>query len=311
MSAPAEAAQTGAEWLVALNAARTAAGLAPIVDNRMLSDADARHAQYLVKTRGRFEVGAQMHDEDPSSAWYTAAGQAAGKTGDVIPPSHSSLSDSESIETWLKGPFHALPMLDPELRDAGFGRYCEAGWCAAVLSFGRGSSWSLNGTHGVDHPEHQRFTEISITPDAGAARVAYPEPIEFPGNGAIVKLARFTGGEWPNPLSACAGYSPPTGSIILVSLGRDFVPKIDDYSLSLDGRVMESCLVTADSYRSTDQTQVQAATGGLTLYAAALIVPREPLAPGHYRVALEEAGKLYQWGFTVAAPDGPAQSAAH
>jgi len=33
-----------------------------------------------------------------------------------------------------------------------------------------------------------------------------------------------------------------------------------------------------------------------------VIVPREPLAPGHYKVALKESDTLYQWSFTVAAP---------
>ncbi len=292
--------QTGPAWLAALNDARVSTGVARIVEDRMSSDADAQHARYLVKTHARFEMGAQMHDEDPSSQFYTAAGRAAGKTGDVIPPTHSSLSDGECIEIWLTAPFHALPMLDPELRDAGFGRYCEAGWCAAVLNFGRGSTWSLNGKQGVDHSEHPRFTETSIAPDAGAARVVYPQPLESPGSGAIVKFARFMGGEWPNPLSACAGYSPPTGSIILVSFGRDFVPKVDAYSVTLDDRAMESCLITADGYRSADQTQVKAATGGLTRYAAALIVPRAPLVAGKsYRVSVVSEGKSYSWSFKV------------
>ena len=73
----------------------------PIVDNKFLSDADESHARYLVKNHARFELGAKMHDEDQSNPWFTPTGQVAGRTGDVIPPSHSELTDDEAIEGWL------------------------------------------------------------------------------------------------------------------------------------------------------------------------------------------------------------------
>jgi len=42
---------------------------------------------------------------------------------------------------------------------------------------------------------------------------------------------------------------------------------------------------------------------------AAVILPREPLASERYKVAVKESGQLYEWGFTVAAPARPTQSA--
>jgi hypothetical protein len=290
------------QWLLRINEARRASGVPPIVDSQFLSDADAKHARYLVKNHARFALGAKMHDEDKGNPWYTPTGQAAGMTGDVIPPSHSELTDDEAIETWLLGPFHALPILDPALREAGFGRYCEAGWCAAVLSFGRGSSWSLANTaqQAADsHPEHQRFTESSIS-DASEPqeRNIYPTPIERPSEGATVKHVRFRMHEFPDPLSACPGYERPTGSIILISFGRDFSPSISDASLTTDGKPLESCTVTADSYRSSDPSQLKAAQSGLKHYAAALIIPRAPLEPGKsYTVSVISGEKTYQWSF--------------
>jgi uncharacterized protein YkwD len=289
------------EWLLRINEARKAAGLMPIVDNQFLSDADARHARYLVKNHARFELGAKMHDEDPSNPWYTPTGQVAGRTGDVIPPSHSELTDDEAIEGWLLAPFHALPILDPTLREAGFGRYCEAGWCAAVLNFGRGSSWSLgNAAQAVNSsPQHQRFTESSISAATEAQESAQlPKPIEYPSEGETVKHVRFTIREFPNPLSACPSYERPTGSIILISFGRDFSPNISDVSLTMDGETLETCTVTADSYRSSDPSQVLAAQSGLKHYAAALIVPRAPLQAGKsYSVSVTSGEKTYRWSF--------------
>ena len=289
------------EWLLRINEARQAAGLTPIVDNQFLSDADARHARYLVKNHAGFELGAKMHDEDPSNPWYTPTGQVAGRTGDVIPPSHSELTDDEAIEGWLLAPFHALPILDPTLREAGFGRYCEAGWCAAVLNFGRGSSWSLaNAAQAVNNsPHHQRFTESSISAATEAQESAQlPKPIEHPSEGETVKHVRFNIREFPNPLSACPNYERPTGSIILISFGRDFSPNISDVSFTTDGETLETCTVTADSYRSSDPSQVLAAQSGLKHYAAALIVPRAPLQAGKsYSVSVTSGEKTYRWSF--------------
>ena len=291
----------GPEWLLQINEARTTAGLMPIVDNKFLSDADARHARYLVKNHARFELGAKMHDEDPNNPWYTPTGQVAGRTGDVIPPSHSELTDDEAIEGWLLAPFHALPILDPTLREAGFGRYCEAGWCAAVLNFGRGSSWSLgNAAQAANsYPQHQRFTESSISAATDAQESAtLPKPIEYPSDGETVKHVRFTMREFPNPLSACPNYERPTGSIILISFGRDFSPNLSDVSLTTDGETLETCTVTADSYRNSDPSQMQAAQSGLKHYAAALIIPRASLQAGKsYSVSVTSGEKTYRWSF--------------
>jgi uncharacterized protein YkwD len=294
---PSTSANEQPEWLLQINEAREGAGLTPIVDNKFLSDADARHARYLVKNHARFELGAKMHDEDPSNPWYTSTGQVAGRTGDVIAPSHSELTDDEAIEGWLLAPFHALPILDPTLREAGFGRYCEAGWCAAVLNFGRGSSWSLTNTAPV--AQHQRFTESSIS-DATEPQESglLAKPIEYPSDGATVKHVRFRMREFPDPLSACPNYQMPTGSIILISFGRDFSPVISDASLTTDGKALETCTVTADSYRNSDPTQLNAAQSGLKHYAAALIIPRAPLDAGKsYSVSVTSGEKTYQWSF--------------
>jgi uncharacterized protein YkwD len=300
-----ESAATGAnaepEWLARINEARRAVGVPPIVESQFLSDADTKHARYLVKNHARFALGAKMHDEDQGNPWYTPTGQAAGATGDVIPPSHSELTDDEAIEGWLLAPFHALPILDPTLREAGFGRYCEAGWCAAVLNFGRGSSWSLSNTAqaGGSYPQHQRFTESSIA-DASEPqqRTSFPKPIEFPPDGATVKHVRFGLHEFPDPLSACTDYQRPTGSIILISFGRDFSPHISDVSLTMDGKSIETCTVTADSYRSSDPSQQKAAQSGLQHYAAALIIPRAPLVAGKsYSVSVTSDEKTYKWSF--------------
>jgi hypothetical protein len=170
-----------------------------------------------------------------------------------------------------------------------------------VLNFGRGSSWSLGNAAQAarTYPEHQRFTESTIS-DATEPeqRTLFPKPIEFPPDGATVKNVRFRLREFPDPLSACLDYQRPTGSVILISFGRDFSPIINDVSLTMDGKPRETCTVTADSYRSSSPSQLNAAQSGLKHYAAVLIIPRAPLeAAKSYSVSVTSDEKTYQWSF--------------
>jgi len=99
---------------------------------------------------------------------------------------------------------------------------------------------------------------------------------------------------------------PITGTPISIQLGEGYGPdgtlEVSADFLTRDGAEVEACLITAASYIGRNDAQTQAGKDGLARIGAAVILPREPLAPGHYKVALKEAGKLYEWGFTVAAP---------
>ena len=109
-------------------------------------------------------------------------------------------------------------------------------------------------------------------------------------------------------LSSMTALSVP----ISIQLGEGYGPdgslEVESDSVARDGTEIESCLITAASYSGRNADQTELGKNGLVRIGAAVIIPREPLAPGHYQVALKEAGKLYQWRFTVAAPAAPVQS---
>ena len=89
----------------------------PVEEKRAFSDGDFQHARYLVKNHmSGLGSGADMHSENPGNVWYSEEGLEAAKASDVIPPSPSSFDDDQAIDLWMSGPFHALPILDPELR---------------------------------------------------------------------------------------------------------------------------------------------------------------------------------------------------
>src|SRR2546430_6635586 len=84
-------------------------------------------------------------------------------------------------------------MMDPRLRQVGFGAYREvrSGWQAAfALDVVRGNNFS-GGTY----------------------------PVFWPGNAVTVPLRTYSGGEFPNPLSACSGYGTPAGLPVFIQVG--------------------------------------------------------------------------------------------
>ena len=69
-------------WLAAINDYRAAGNLPPVADDPKLSDADRKHAMYVVKnyadkvSSGHL-LGAEMHDEDKGNPWFTPRGSAS------------------------------------------------------------------------------------------------------------------------------------------------------------------------------------------------------------------------------------------
>ena len=127
-------------WLARLNHYRSLAGLPPVAEDPALSEGDALHARYLVKSYAeairRGGIGGEAHEENRASPWYTVKGAEAGKASDVSywqagkgPPAAARASDSPdspdampwgspgwSIDGWVGIPFHRLSLLSPYLR---------------------------------------------------------------------------------------------------------------------------------------------------------------------------------------------------
>jgi hypothetical protein len=133
--------------------------------------------------------------------------------------------------------------------------------------------------------------------------------VEFPPDGATVNLQSFNGLDYPDPLSACPGYKAPTGAPISIQLGEGYGPEgsleVSSVVVTRDVAELDTCLITAASYVGRNAEQTEVGKARLARIGAAIILPREPLAPGNYKVALKESDKLYQWSFTVAAPALP------
>jgi pSer/pThr/pTyr-binding forkhead associated (FHA) protein len=266
-------------WLQRINFYRAMAGLDAVRNDAGLSGGCLNHARYLLENyaaiiKGGGILGGAGHEEQPDKKDYTADGANCAGNGDVA-WGCGPFVDSDAVDHWVEGPFHRLGLLNPALDSAGFGEFQDDGcWASAVRL-----------------PPHQRYER-------------YEHPIEFPPNGSAIALT-WRGGEWPNPLDGCPGYSEPVGLPITLQLGHGFYPDLASHSLTQDGVALEHCAYNAKGYATSDQYIQEYARQVLHSFSAIVLIPRNPLVAGKtYAVSITADGQGYKWSFTTAA-SGP------
>ncbi len=261
---------TGPVWLTRLNYYRHLAKLPAVSENEALSDGDRKHARYLVKNR--VPPDGRAHSEDPANSWFTLEGLAAARAGDLIPPclGCNPLSPRQAIDLWVSGPFHRVLILNPVLKQVGYGEYSEAGLKAHALNLG-------------------------VSPSPGPFGTA----IAFPGNETVVLLRQFEK-EWPDPIASCPGFTIPTGLPITLELGVDVPTKLGNHSLTANGEEVQHCIFDASSYRNSDAAQEDWGKNTLKAFGVVVIIPRKPLKRGtHYTVTVTANGREYRWSFST------------
>ncbi len=257
-------------WFTYVNGYRAGAGLPPVEENGVWSYGCWLHARYMVKND---YIG---HDEDPANPWYTSEGDAAAGSSNVMVHSSVYASDELAIDLWMQGPFHAVGIIDPALHTVGFGSYREAdgGWqMGAALDVLRGLGSVLPGV---------RF------------------PVYWPKPGGTMPLLSYGGGEVPDPLSACPGYTAPSGPPIILQLGAgEVTPQVTAHAFSRDGVPLEHCVFDETSY--TNPTYQALGRAVLDGRDAVVLMPRDPLEAGaQYVVSITANGTTYVWTFTTA-----------
>jgi hypothetical protein len=247
-------------WLGRLNQWRTSTGVPNLTENTAWSQGDYNHALYMVKN------DLVTHYETPGVPYYTAAGDTAARNGNIQVSSTTGTSDLQAIDWWMAAPFHAMGMMDPRLTQTGFGSYREvkSGWDeAGTLDTIRGNSFS-GGNY----------------------------PVYFPGNGASEPLTTYGGGEFPDPLQACPGYSAPTGLPVFIEVGGNVNTTAGPvHSFTGNGVALNHCVIDSSN---------GAVSSYLYTRGGVILVPQQPLQAGvRYVVALTVNGTPYTWSFTV------------
>ena len=251
----------GGGWLSRFNFYRSTANLPNVTGNAVWSDGDYKHGLYMVQT------GQVTHYELTSYPQYTLAGDQAAQNGNIEVNSSTSFTDDQAIDFWMEAPFHALGMMDPRLTSSGFGAYRATGygtWAAGfALDVIRGNSFT-GGTY----------------------------PVFWPGNGMTVPLRSYGGGEFPDPLTACPGYSVPTGLPIFIQVGGNVATTAGPvHSFTGNGTALAHCVI--------DSTNPSVGSN-LTSRGGVIVIPQQPLQPNvNYVVALTVNGVPYSWSFQV------------
>ncbi len=259
-------------WLLRANAHRAAAKLPPVTENPTWSNGCIRHAQYMVRN------GYIGHSEDSANPWYTPEGAACARSGNVSVSSLLRATDDGAIDGWMTGPFHAIGILDPRLRQVGFGSYREDGgrWRMAA---------ALDVLEGLDY--------------SSPPSTSYP--VMWPGDGTATPLKAYGGNESPDPLTSCLGYTSPAGLPIILQIGNgNGTPIVRDHSFTDGSAPLDHCVFDETSYMNPDSGTQALGRAILSSRDAIVLIPRSPLTPGlPYTASVTANGQTYTWLFTV------------
>jgi hypothetical protein len=279
-----------------------------------LNDAALHHAKYLVNNhidagdgiirQGRLiETGwnTSAHSESVGNPWYTEDGEKWANYANVFRGS-APVSDGTTLVDEQASRTDLLAITDPQLASVGFGLFCEKDDCAGVIVYKHGLPKSqflaLYEGNGMD------WNPMLGTMPFTVARLR--KPIEFPPASIAFPSHTYHGGEYPDPLTSCPGYSAPTGNVIVLQLGAPTEGedvKISSSSISEGGSQLESCAFDATSYANPDGSQQKRARQILHQYGAVVVIPKSPLQSGHtYTVSMVADAQPYTWSFNVA-PD--------
>ncbi len=262
-----------------LNVWRALAGLPAVQGDAELHSGCRAHARYMA------QGGVLAHVEDPNLPGYTLEGDACGQAGNVALGFGMYPTDEALVDTLMVSPFHALNALDPRLTVVGFGSSRHAD---PLGGFSTGAA--LDVFHGLDYGQ-------SVT------------PFTFPQNGMILPVYAYNGKAQPDPLTACPGYTAPTGQALLVAFGEGSVQVARSALTSGRGENVAHCVITAGSYVNPNAEIQQQARSALYARGAVLIIPRQPLEANQVYVLDVElddgrsSGMLFYTASAVNLPD--------
>jgi uncharacterized protein YkwD len=266
--------------LVPLNAYRAMANLPPVTGSSLWDNGNRLHARYAVKNDDL------SHQESASNPYYSLEGASAAQSSLLVGTPRAGLTDPAALNVWMSGPFHALQILDPRLKQVGYGAYRENdGYYRADGSEGLQAAAGLDTYRGLDPFAVQSF------------------PLFYPAAGQRLPINAYLGGETPDPLAPCAGYSTPSGPPIIVQFGSGTTPvHLQLSSLKQGTAALALCAYTETSYTHPDLSAQSLGRSILGGHDAVVLIPKYPLLNDtSYTVSLAVNGKAYTWSFRTAA----------
>lgn len=267
----------GTDWLQYVNLFRREANLPALAENTVWSVESGQHSRYMSLT------GELRHSQNSSSPYFTTGGQLAGENGNIAAGFVGSEPFKWAFNYWMSAPFHAIPMIDPQLFATGFAEYRDAS-----------ATQPLTAT-------------MDVRRGLGPLPAGIGFPIMYPREGGLTWVLRYSLPEFPEALSHCAGYQQPTGAPIILQIGDGTqVPRVTGTALFKDGQYLAHCYFDETTFTHPDAYRQKAARLILDNRDAIVIIPQQPLLPGStYSVRVDVNGSTYTWSFqTAAGPPG-------
>ncbi|HEY6420931.1 MAG TPA: protein kinase [Candidatus Binataceae bacterium] len=297
--------------VVELNQLRRNAGLLAVIGEPSAHEADEITARKVIEKfmqeRGSASRGGagetEMSERIIGRPSYGSDGMGSSPVIFLFKRPGRRFTGAEIVNRMAAMPFAAVRLLDPQLAAIGFGSACAIGECCALMTMQRGLPKPLRLKMFVAS-EHDR----AWNPDLGAippTRGRLKVPIEYPAPGAPTATLAYRGGDWPNPLAVCPGYTAPTGPAMILELGAGLGgaddPVISGHSITRAGVEVAHCLLRPAAFRNAELPWGIAARGFLTGAGAVMLIPREPLKPASsYTVSIVADSTPYTWSFRTA-----------
>ena len=223
-------------------------------------------------------TGDLRHNQDPASPYFTRSGQAAAENGNIAAGYIGSDPYEWAFNYWMSAPFHAIPILDPQLAATGFAEYRDAAGVTTVAA------------------------TMDVRRGLGGLPAEVEYPVMFPRDGGLTWVLRYSLPEFPEALSTCVGYRQPTGAPIILQIGSGgAVPQVTGTALYRDGEYLAHCWFDETNYNHPDAYRQKSARQILDQRDAIVIIPQQPLLPDStYAVRVDANGQTVTWSFRTA-----------
>jgi hypothetical protein len=126
--------------------------------------------------------------------------------------------------------------------------------------------------------------------------------IRFPTDGSTVPIGLVNFHEMPDPLTSCPNYRSPVGLPITLQLGSGYRGHMTSFSLQGPNGAVETCGFDWTNYQNSDPAIRAWARKGMKFFGGIILIPKSPLADGHYTVNISTDRENATWSFDVANP---------
>ena len=259
-------------WLQILNDYRTQSGLDPVGYSFERSDDALAHSEYMARNDDPF-----ARSQVTGAPYYTSGGSQAAYNSAIFAIDSPDGTDLWALDFWMAAPFHAVTILDPDLKSVGYGRFRDDFGTVQV-------AYVLDTLSGLDEGSSQADYPLYYPPDGGTSYVTNQGFLEY-----------------PEPSASCEGYDKPIGPPLILQIGDGSVtPDVTEFHVYIDDVEVEACAFDETNFEGRTADEREDGRHILDLRDAIVLIPQRPLLEGVVvRAEVTANGETYSWSYTT------------